>query len=77
MSQADIIPDVIPILGYVDDLYVIRLFVRSIQKEIGEYRVWRGANEHVNVYGPPPAHRRGGGSGLGEGTSQNHSDHED
>lgn len=46
----DVIPDVIPILGYADDLMVVRFIWNQLQKELGEFRTWREANPNENVY---------------------------
>ena len=38
---ADLIPDFIPVVGYLDDLAVLTTIMNSLNKEIKEYRVWR------------------------------------
>lgn len=39
---ADLIPDFIPVIGYLDDLAVLTTIMNALQKEISEYRVWKG-----------------------------------
>ena len=38
---ADLIPDFIPIVGYLDDLAVLTTIMNSLKGEMGEYRVWK------------------------------------
>lgn len=41
-SPVDIIPDKVPILGYIDDFFVINLIVDlSVDRELERYRAWR------------------------------------
>jgi len=37
----DLIPDFIPVIGYLDDLAVITTIMNSLNKEIREYRIWK------------------------------------
>ena len=38
---ADLIPDFIPVIGYLDDLAVLTTIMNTLHKEIGEYRIWQ------------------------------------
>ena len=38
---ADLIPDFIPVIGYLDDLAVLQTIMNTLNKEIGEYRIWQ------------------------------------
>ena len=38
---ADLIPDFIPVIGYLDDLAVLKTIMNTLNKEIGEYRIWQ------------------------------------
>jgi curved DNA-binding protein CbpA len=38
---ADLIPDFIPVVGYLDDLAVLKTIMNSLKKEIAEYRTWK------------------------------------
>jgi curved DNA-binding protein CbpA len=37
----DLIPDFIPVIGYLDDLAVLTTIMNSLNKEIREYRIWK------------------------------------
>ena len=37
----DLIPDFIPVIGYLDDLAVLTTIMNTLNKEIKEYRVWQ------------------------------------
>ena len=38
---ADLIPDFIPVIGYLDDLAVLTTIMNSLQKEISDYCIWK------------------------------------
>jgi len=38
---ADLIPDFIPVIGYLDDLAVLTTIMNSLQKEICDYHIWK------------------------------------
>ena len=38
---ADLIPDFIPVIGYLDDLAVLTTIMNSLKKEICDYRIWK------------------------------------
>ena len=38
---ADLIPDFIPVIGYLDDLAVLTTIMNALNKEISEYRKWK------------------------------------
>ena len=37
----DLIPDFIPVIGYLDDLAVLTTIMNSLHTEIREYRIWK------------------------------------
>lgn len=42
LSPIDLIPDVIPVVGYVDDAMVVALTVKVIQNDLRNYCAWKG-----------------------------------
>jgi curved DNA-binding protein CbpA len=50
---ADLIPDFIPVIGYLDDLAVLTTIMNTLNKEIGEYRIWQDT-ENRNPSNNPP-----------------------
>ena len=42
---ADLIPDIIPFIGYLDDLAVLTTIMNSLKGEINEYRNWKKNSE--------------------------------
>lgn len=41
LLPADLIPDFIPLVGYLDDLAVLTTIMNSLKGEINEYRAWK------------------------------------
>ncbi len=48
----DIIPDVIPMFGYADDIMLVRYLLSQMKKEVNDFRNWRQAHPNVDVYSP-------------------------
>lgn len=44
-SPIDIIPDIIPGIGYVDDVMVIAIALRFAYTDVEEYKIWKESNE--------------------------------
>jgi uncharacterized membrane protein YkvA (DUF1232 family) len=43
LSPVDVIPDFVPVLGFVDDIYVLNLVYRQVVKDLEKYKVWKDA----------------------------------
>ncbi len=46
-SPIDVIPDFIPVAGYIDDAFVIALAVDLIRDDLTDYRKWKEGQETV------------------------------
>lgn len=47
INPAELIPDVIPVVGYLDDVAVMALVLKLVKIELEKYAAWRKArNEH-------------------------------
>ena len=49
----DLIPDFIPVIGYLDDLAVLTTIMNMLNTEIREYRVWRDPENKNHSNNPP------------------------
>lgn len=45
LAPADVIPDVLPVVGYVDDATVIAACLKLINDDLKEYKTWREKNK--------------------------------
>jgi uncharacterized membrane protein YkvA (DUF1232 family) len=41
VSPIDIIPDFIPVAGYVDDVFVVGLVINQVRADLHKYKVWK------------------------------------
>jgi uncharacterized membrane protein YkvA (DUF1232 family) len=49
LSPIDLVPDFIPVLGFLDDLSLISWFVSKFQDELVRFRDWELATREVGV----------------------------
>ncbi len=45
LSPIDLIPDLLPAIGLVDDAAVIALALKLVHDDVAEYKAWRDANQ--------------------------------
>lgn len=44
INPFDFIPDILPIIGYIDDMAVITIIIKSLHNEIESYQEWKKCN---------------------------------
>lgn len=43
LSPIDLIPDFIPVIGYIDDIFVLGLVFNQVRSDLEEYEKWKNA----------------------------------
>ena len=43
LSPIDVIPDFIPVIGFIDDIFVIGLVINQVRADLAKYEVWKMA----------------------------------
>ena len=43
LSPIDLIPDFIPVIGYIDDIFVLGLVFNKVRSDLEEYEKWKNA----------------------------------
>ncbi|RQO70981.1 methyltransferase type 11 [Pedobacter sp. KBW01] len=52
LSPVDVIPDFVPALGFIDDIYILNLVYRQVLKDLEKYKAWKDAQAKIiDVYG--------------------------
>ncbi len=41
ISPLDLLPDLIPILGWIDDIAVVRIIIELIRSDLSRFRIWK------------------------------------
>ncbi|KQS35220.1 YkvA family protein [Pedobacter sp. Leaf194] len=41
LSPIDVVPDFVPVLGFIDDIFVLNLVYKQVLKDLEKYKVWK------------------------------------
>ena len=41
LSPIDVIPDIIPVAGYVDDVFVLTIIIKQVNADLQKYKIWK------------------------------------
>ena len=41
LSPIDVVPDFIPVLGFIDDIFILNLVYKQVLKDLEQYKVWK------------------------------------
>lgn len=41
LSPIDVVPDFIPVLGFVDDVFILNLVYKQVVKDLEKYKIWK------------------------------------
>lgn len=47
LSPIDVVPDFVPVLGFIDDVFVLNLVYKQVIKDLEKYRVWKDSQLKV------------------------------
>ena len=45
LSPIDVIPDFIPVIGYIDDVLVIGLVLKQVNNDLEKYKIWKSSKK--------------------------------
>lgn len=47
ISPLDVVPDFIVGLGFVDDIYIVKLVYEQVEKDLKKYQAWKAAQQNI------------------------------
>ncbi len=48
LSPIDLIPDFIPVVGYIDDVFIIGLVIKQVYGDLEKYERWKNAQKKIS-----------------------------
>jgi len=43
LSPVDVVPDFVPLLGFIDDIFILNLVYKQVVKDLEKYKLWKDA----------------------------------
>ncbi|PWS27373.1 methyltransferase type 11 [Pedobacter yonginense] len=55
LSPIDVVPDFVPVLGFIDDIFILNLVYKQVLKDLEKYKTWKDSQIKImgNVDGSP------------------------
>ncbi|MGM9477910.1 YkvA family protein [Pedobacter sp. GSP4] len=47
LSPIDVLPDFVPVFGFIDDIYILNLVYKQVVKDLDKYKAWKDAQIKV------------------------------
>ncbi|WP_316801716.1 YkvA family protein [Pedobacter nototheniae] len=47
LSPIDVVPDFIPVLGLIDDVFVLNLVYKQVVKDLEKYKIWKDQQNNI------------------------------
>ncbi|MCZ4245389.1 YkvA family protein [Pedobacter punctiformis] len=47
LSPVDVVPDFIPVLGLIDDVFVLNLVYKQVVKDLEKYKIWKDKQGNI------------------------------
>ncbi|MFC3560677.1 YkvA family protein [Pedobacter jamesrossensis] len=49
LSPIDVVPDFVPVLGFIDDVFILNLVYKQVVKDLEKYKIWK--NNQIKIIG--------------------------
>lgn len=47
LSPIDVVPDFIPVLGFIDDVFILNLVYKQVVKDLEKYKIWKDQQNNI------------------------------
>nr|WP_199158095.1 YkvA family protein [Pedobacter sp. ASV2] len=47
LSPIDVVPDFIPVLGFIDDVFILNLVYKQVVKDLEKYKIWKDQQDNI------------------------------